>query len=166
MMLATMPPSPPTAIEVIQTQGASDVAQFIAVELKNDRFRLRESFTLGSRVADAEADLESIWQECNTENWDGFGAAPVNQETLRQAANFLDVLPLGTPAPEVGAEPDGHLTFEWYNSPRRTLSISVSPEGELHYAALLGARKIYGTEPFFGKIPSNILGLVYQTVST
>ncbi|MFH0937823.1 MAG: hypothetical protein V1899_00835 [Planctomycetota bacterium] len=66
------------------------------------------------------------------------------------------------PMPSVGAEPDGHVTLEWHHSSRRTLSVSVSPDGELHYAALFGASKVYGTEPFFGNVPKSILDLISQ----
>jgi len=55
---------------------------------------------------------------------------------------------IGVSAANVGAESDGHITFEWYTSPRHILSISVSPDGKLHYAALIGSRKAYGTEDF------------------
>ena len=104
-------------------------------------------------------------EECGSPNWDGYGAAPVIEETLRQGYRFLAALPLGTPAPSVGAEPDGHIVFEWYHSPRRTLSVSVSSEGELHYAALLGLSKAHGTEPFFGEVPQAILDLIRRVVS-
>ncbi len=93
-------------------------------------------------------------------NWDGYGAEPLRMETVQKARRFLDSLPLGFPAPTLGAEPDGQITLEWYQSQRRTLSISVSPEGDLHYAALLGHNKAYGTESFSGEIPKRILELV------
>ena len=112
----------------------------------------------------ATEDVSRIAQECSMTNWDGYGAAPIAGDTHWQACLFLDTLPLGTPAPSVGAEPDGHLTLEWYRSPRHTLSVSVSPEGDLHYAALLGPAKAYGTEPFLGDIPQSILDLIHRVV--
>jgi hypothetical protein len=45
------------------------------------------------------------------------------------------------------------------------LSVSVSPDGELHYAALLGLSKAYGTEPFFGEAPRPILDLIFRVGS-
>jgi hypothetical protein len=54
--------------------------------------------------------------------------------------------------------------LEWYHSPRRTLSISFSKNSELHYAALLGASKTYGTEPFFGDVPKIIVDLVSRVM--
>jgi hypothetical protein len=110
----------------------------------------------------ATEELATIAQECSSANWDGYGAAPVSEETFDQASAFLESLPLGTPAPSVGAEPDGHLTLEWYRSPRLTLSVSASPDGDLHYAALVGPAKAYGTEPFLGEVPQVILDLIHR----
>ena len=98
--------------------------------------------------------------------WDGSDASPVEQDTFRVAYQFLESLPIGTPAPTVGIEPDGHLTFEWYRAPRRTLSVSVSPEGDLHYSALLGpSNRAFGTEAFLGEVPKPIVDLIWRTMS-
>ncbi len=102
-------------------------------------------------------ELATVADECRHSDWDGFGALAVTQETLRTAYCFLEALPLGFPAPSIGAEPDGHLTLEWHRSPRRTLSVSVSPDGELHYSALFGSSRAFGAEPFIGEIPEAVL---------
>jgi hypothetical protein len=65
--------------------------------------------------------------------------------------------------PSVGAEPDGHLTLEWYQSPKRVLSVSVGPAGELNYAALLGeTSRRTGTEIFQNRVPADLLQLIHQ----
>ncbi len=87
-------------------------------------------------------ELFQTFQKCREPNWDGYGAQPVSDWTYHLAYEFLKALPLGTPAPSAGAEPDGHVTFEWHRSPQRTLSVSISPHGELHFAALLGQPKL------------------------
>ena len=109
-------------------------------------------------------ELSRVAEECRSANWDGYGAAAVAEDTFKQARSFLDALPVGTPAPSVGAEPDGQLTLEWYRSPRRLLSISVSSGGDLHYAALIGPAKAYGTEPFLGEAPQPIVHLIRRIV--
>jgi len=43
--------------------------------------------------------------------------------------------------------------------------VSVSPEGDLHYAALLGPNKAYGTELFFGEVPKAILDLIARVMT-
>jgi hypothetical protein len=63
--------------------------------------------------------------------------------------------------PTVGAEADGHLALDWYASPSRVVSVSISPEGDVHYAALLGgAGRRSGTEAFLGDVPSDLLELI------
>lgn len=105
-------------------------------------------------------DLILIFEECREANWDGYQAEPVSEDTYQLAAQILKALPLGTSMPAISAEADGHLTMEWYRSPRRTLSVSISPQGELHYASLIGASKAYGTEPFIGEVPETIMNLI------
>lgn len=155
----------PFSLGSLTTGGSSGAARFVAQQFEQGWRRLRDSNSLGAGVEAAFQELHGVAEECGLPNWDGYGAAPVNSETLRQAYRFLAALPLGTTAPSVGAEPDGQITFEWYHSVRRTLSVSISPEGELHYAALLGPSKAYGSEPFFGEVPQVILDLIRRVVS-
>jgi len=105
-------------------------------------------------------ELCAVAQECGTRNWDGYGAEPVSEDAYKLARRFLEALPPGTPGPSIGAEPDGHMTMEWHRSPHHTLSVSVSPEGDLHYSALVGPNKAYGTEAFSGEVPKVILDLI------
>jgi hypothetical protein len=73
---------------------------------------------------------------------------------------LIDSLPLGFLRPSIGAEPDGHITLEWRRSPRRVLSVSVDPDGFLHYAGLFGNNKRFGTLTFFSTPPEELLQLV------
>lgn len=147
-------------LAVIPTRGSSETAKYLAAEFGEGRRRLSNTNSLGLGVELAIQNLSQVADECSGSNWDGYGAAAVQQETFWHAGVFLESLPLGTPAPTVGAEPDGHITFEWYRSPRLILSVSVSPEGDLHYAALMGPSRAYGTEPFLGEVPLVILDLI------
>lgn len=142
------------------TRGESDASNFVAGQFVKERQRLQNSYSLGLGARGIFEDLFLIAGETNSPNWDGYGAKAVAAETFRLANSFLQALPLGMPPPSVGAEPDGELTLEWHYSPRRTLSVSVAGDGDLHYAALLGPGKAYGTEPFFGEVPKPILELI------
>ena len=104
-------------------------------------------------------ELLKTFEECREPNWDGYGARPVLDRTYQLAQKFLEALPPGAPS-IVGAEPDGHLTVEWHRSSQRTLSVSISPNGELHYAALLGAERICGTETFRARMPQALSDLI------
>ena len=147
------------------TGGTSDTAYFIADQVQKGRGHLQSPHSLGLGANGVLEDLIKVAEECSSADWDGYGAAPVTNETFWHAYHFLRALPFGFPTPSAGAEPDGHLTFEWHRSARRTLSVSVSSEGDLHYAALLGASKAYGTEPFSEVVPKIILDLINRVCS-
>jgi hypothetical protein len=138
--------------------GASPEARFIEKQLAESRNKLQASVSLGRR--DVEERLYTIAKECRDPNWDGSGAEPVSDATHSLAHSFLAALPLGSPMPTVGAEPDGQITFEWHSAAHRTLSVSIDPEGRAHYSALLGASKVHGEEPFFGEIPEPIVNSI------
>lgn len=142
------------------TQGGSEAARYVAYQVQQNRRHLQSSYTLGLERPGVLDELFAVAEAACETGWDGYGAEPVSQETYVRAYRFVESLPLGTPAPVVTAEPDGQLAFEWYVSPRRTLSVSVSPEGDLHYSALLGPNKSFGTEVFLDETPKAILDLI------
>jgi hypothetical protein len=148
------------AICASPSTGASPVALFVTGRARKSRESLLESNSLGYGAALEE--LGKVETDCRDADWDGYGAAPVKADTVARAVHFLYALPPGMPRPTIGAEPDGHLTFEWYKSPRWTLSVSVSPDGNLYYSCLLGPASKFGTEPFWGQPPRSILELVPQ----
>jgi hypothetical protein len=142
------------------TPGFSDEAKVVAEATHAERRRLSQTNAFSKNPLFDE--LGTVWEECRHPNWDGYDALPVSQDTLRNAYVLVESLPLGFPPPSIGAEPDGELTLEWHRSARRTLSVSVTPCGELHFAALLGPNRVFGTEAFFGDIPEIILILINQ----
>lgn len=107
-------------------------------------------------------ELLTTWAECRTPNWDGYDAYPVKAEALNYAYAFIQALPLGFPLPSVSAEPDGHLALDWFRNPHWTISVSISPEGVLYYAALLGNRDPRGSESFLGEISEWLLNLIKE----
>jgi hypothetical protein len=153
------------AIGFPPSRGTGDVASFVAQRGEQGRQRLRESYSLGFSRGRVFSELDQVAAECGTPNWDGYGAEPVSAYAYRHAFTLLRALPPGTPEPAVGADPDGDITLEWHHSARRTLSISVNGDGDLIYAALLGASRAYGVEPFWGVVPQIVLNLVERVTS-
>jgi len=126
-----------------------------------DQLRTAQTFSIGQ----AFGELGEVFGDCRHPNWDGHGAEPVSQNTMRVAYCFIEAIPLGTSGPSVGADPDGHLSLEWYRHPRKILSVSIDEDGDLHYAAIIGPSQFKGTTPFLGEVPGEILGLISR-VST
>ena len=150
----------PGTTGIVGTTGSSEEAHWLLHEVMRERQRLRQSYVLGGAGNDAFQSLCSVVDEARLPDWDGYGAVPVREEAFMYGCHFLRTMPLGTPAPEVGIEPDGDLTLEWHRSAYRTLSVSISPDGNLHYSALIGPNTVYGTEAFLGDIPQTILDLI------
>lgn len=121
---------------VTLNRGVSPEAKFIHREYSSSRKHLRQSITQGGGERLLE-ELGALRDECRHPGWDGYGALPVEAETVQVAARFIESLPAGFPLPTLGAEPDGAVTFEWYRSPSHILSVSVTADGNLHYAMLL-----------------------------
>ena len=139
--------------------GGSQAAEYIQQQLDGHQRYLHKSAALGIEQV-LRDELAETWEECSQPDWDGYNARPVVWDSYQNARQFLLALPLGTPLPSIGAEPDGHITLEWHLAPRRTLSVSITPDELLHYAALVGPARTCGSEPFFGEVPQRILDLI------
>lgn len=141
----------------------SEEAHFVEGMQIKSRATLGSSVSIGSSLSKVLSELEEVIAERSAEIGDGY--APLKKGAQQDAFRLANVIPLGFPAPIIGAEPDGDITFEWYKNPDWTLSVSVDGQGNLHYAALLGSDRAYGTEAFVGLVPKRILDLVYSVMS-
>jgi len=142
-------------------QGVSNAAITVEQARQENYNHLVSSATFSKE--DAFNELGEVWEESCRDNWDGGGACTVAWQTVQNAHRLIKALPLGYALPSVGVEPDGHVTLEWYRSPRWTLSVSVSPEGTLYYSALFGSEDPRGSCQFFDQIPETILFLINRT---
>lgn len=106
--------------------------------------------------------LRETWQQCQQSNWNGEGAEAISPETHDVARRLLESLPSDMPLPSISAEPDGQLNFEWYQSPRRLLSASISSNGTLYWAALIGSEDPRGSCQFVDQFPQTLLYWIGQ----
>ncbi len=150
---------------MLTTPGASETAHFVEHQTEVGRRHLQDSHFFGMAGKGAFAELWEVWDESRKENWDGYGAMRVLNSTVLHAHRFLDALPLGTAAPSVAAEADGNLSFEWYKNSNWLLSVSISADEMLYYAAILGSSRRSGTEPFVGEVSEDILNLINRVQS-
>lgn len=138
--------------------GMSEAARLLDETRQQIFARCNNAITL-SRNDAIEAVLEA-WHATD-EDWKlNTDEAAVTEEVKDTAIRFIRNLPLGFPQPEVTREPDGHINFEWYRSPRRVFSVSIAPNNHLHWAALIGTESPRGTAWFLEKIPVSILDTV------
>ena len=111
------------------------------------------------------SELNELMLDCCRPGWDGYGAEAVSTEAYRAAERFIRSLPIGIPCPEIGADPDGCVSFEWRKSARRTVMVSVRTSNGLDYAALIGSAKFHGDEPFFGTVSETLQSLIRRVLA-
>jgi hypothetical protein len=70
---------------------------------------LRPSYSF----AEYEAARNGINQAFAQADWDGYGAAPIRDETKQNALGILGYLETATRAPEITPNPNGTLSLEW-----------------------------------------------------
>ena len=111
-----------------------------------------------------ESALTDAFRDCSEPDWDGYGAAPANELSMRWAKQVLAAFPSCLGVPEIAFEPDGDAGLEWWRGPGRVLSVSVGRNGELRYAARFNAARIIGTEMFADGLPKRLVEAAYELI--
>ncbi|MEO0457146.1 MAG: hypothetical protein AAF152_11295 [Cyanobacteria bacterium P01_A01_bin.114] len=141
-------------------RGNSATAEYLETTQRQYKNHFHSSAALSKQSAHNE--LFSILEKCSKQNWDGYDALPVQGVAAQTAYELIEALPLETPLPSVGAEPDGSITLEWYRHPRWILSVSVNSTATTYYAALFGLEKASGAVPFLEEFPATLLNLIQR----
>lgn len=136
-------------------RGVSDSARYID-QTARDVIKWQQEAVTFSRQPAFDA-LWEAWQPCKDANWDGEDADAIELETYQIAYRLIEAMPNGFPRPTITPEPDGSLHLEWYRHQRRLLSVSISPDGTLYWAALVGTEDPRGSCQFFGEFPKTLL---------
>lgn len=105
------------------------------------------------------------FQERATEVLAGLGDELVglSQGTIDLAERFLGAWPSGLPAPEVSAEPDGEVVFDWACLDGRNFSVSLREDARIAFAGAYGGGKtLYGTDHFQDSIPDEVVEAVRE----
>ncbi|MBL7951310.1 MAG: hypothetical protein JNM62_06275 [Flavobacteriales bacterium] len=115
-------------------------------------------------IEDAQRALRTIYSEALDHDWAGPGSNAVHLLTLEMAQRFLSALPRGMEAPEVNADPDGEVSFDWDYGRDRLLAVSISLSGRLSFIYRNRSVRMRDTLWFTDdQIPDELVGL-YQNL--
>lgn len=95
-------------------------------------------------IKNALSQLEKSVNEARENGWKGENSIAISISTMKYSLKFLEALPRDIPTPDVSAEPDGEIEFEWYKSKDRIFSVSVSNDSTISCAGRTSnQRKFY-----------------------
>lgn len=105
-------------------------------------------------------ELNEIYRECSSPNWDGYNANPISEDTLYQAIGIIELLSndyLNLSIPDIAPEPDGDIAFEWEDNDGYTFGFSVNENKTINYAGIFGPNTVHGNEIFIDTLPPAIV---------
>jgi hypothetical protein len=146
-----------SSLTLFADTGVSDDAASLQSRLANVVSYLFQNATFGEPLRKCLEVLSETVKEASTLNWDGYDARPVSELGYYKARQFLESLPTSVPIPEIGVDPDGDISFDWYSGANNVFSVSVSDMGRLTYAGIFGLSKVHGVEYYGDEIPRIIL---------
>ena len=86
-------------------------------------------------LAETNAKLDNL--AALQENWDSYGASPIDPRSIANAQQLIFNLGMfvGVDVPAIGATPDGHVGFSW-DEGTWSLDAEVLPDGRIEYVYL------------------------------
>jgi hypothetical protein len=131
----------------LASPGVSDVASQV-------KLALRESWGhyLEPRLELLLPEIENLLSVSDEDS------IPVDRNTALAANHFAYSLPRFGPLPEVSADPDGEISFDWLGPSGQMFSVSVNKQNRLAYAGWFGEKsRIHGIEELAENCPEEII---------
>lgn len=123
---------------------------------------------LASRRFDAVFEQIMVaYAESSESNWGGYNELPIRAESIRDACQFLFLLPAHLQNFDVFGEPDGALAVEWRNSAFESIILSFQGGGIVHFSNLRGPTShLSGSFRLQGTIPIHVVRLIKEVVES
>lgn len=157
-MKAIWPMTATLACTAAPALGFSAESRYVSGRLEELRERLCESRAIG--VQATLDDLDALAEECGVRDWNGQDAEPVSDASLAHCRRLIRVLGARASQASLGANSRGWVTMQWGPSAHWTLSLAMTDDGWIHWAAMFGSVREYGTAPFLGSVPKSLADLI------
>lgn len=150
------------AYDVISTTqsssgGISETYEALFDDIERILCHTRET-SLGQEATKLLESLYDVYRDRREPNWDGYDAEPIREGVYFEAMKLVERFPVGIPLPEIIAEPNGNIGFEWYKDPHHLFVASVGGNNTIRYAGIFGkGSESFGSENFGETIPHTIM---------
>ena len=130
--------------------GVSDAAKNIRAKIVNINSARLQTVTGSQEASMPSRAFEGLLEILNEDE-------SISFEIFSEALSFLKNLPSNLEIPDIGIEPSGAITFEWYKEPFKVLVISINGTSTLEFAALAGrGNEWHGKMNYAGEMPTQI----------
>lgn len=134
--------------------------KFFPQEIEGNRDNTISVTAAPAKLENILVEIIELFDKVNTNNWDNDGAKAIPNIALRDAVNFIVMLPPGIPLPEVCPASNGAVDFEWDFDDSRC-NVEIFGNGSIVYAGYLAEDdREYGTKPFKTAIPKTLINLL------
>ena len=89
-----------------------------------------------AQLRQCKQDLEVLLKTAGKPNWDGEGADPVTEDAVKIAKEVIDDLPGDSGVPEISADPEGNVEFDWHLDNGTMLTVCIGQTGEIAISGL------------------------------
>ena len=150
------------------TEGFSEESSKIRDELRKFDDHQRETASGGTQKVLRQAcidELLTVFENVKQKYWDGYDASPILPTTLIYAQRFIHGLPYHIPSPDISAEPDGDIAFEWYRGQDKMFNVSIGANSSMIYIGRFGEHeRVDGETRFIHRIPDEVLKGIERVV--
>lgn len=148
------PQIPPAFVwQTLPSPGRSGEASFLVQRLGELRDEGRDT----AREVQVRSALRFLQREAGVEDWDGYGARPVDSRAIGQAKLLVDALPWAVPMPSVSADPDGEVSLSWDAASDAVFGVSVRGDGRIAWAGRLADDRTTGIGFLRNGVPAAVL---------
>ena len=74
-------------------------------------------------------DLKNLLETAGKPDWDGEGADPVTEDVIKAAEKVIDELPGDSGVPEISADPEGNVEFDWHLDNGTMFTVCIGQTG-------------------------------------
>jgi hypothetical protein len=125
---------------------------------------LRESITQRNPKDMLFEKIYNVYISALYKNWDGYGGRAITQDTYKEALKLASFLPSFIQNPDIDAESDGCLAFEWYKDRNNNFSLTVYGQQKIIFNGFLGADVLSGNCLLLNYLPEEIENYLIRLV--
>ena len=106
-----------------------------AIALIDSDFSSSPTLTL-AQLKQCKKELKNLLETAGKPDWDGEDADPVTEDVIKAAEKVIDELPRDSGVPEISADPEGNVEFDWHLDNGTMFTVCIGQTGTVVISGL------------------------------